>query len=235
MSADNQPKKPKLTAGRIVVQTVLVLGVLAAILIIPAGRWNWLQAWALVFSFGAFLLVYAFWSLKNDPAQLQERSQTARNVKPWDKVIMGIYSALLPVVFIVAGLDAGRFGWTVVPGVVQALAWVGLALAAALILWTTMSNTFLSRQARIQEERGQVVVTSGPYHHVRHPMYLGIIILFFCLAPALGSWAGLIPGLAIDALFVVRTAKEDRMLREELPGYNDYAQRVRYRLIPGFW
>jgi protein-S-isoprenylcysteine O-methyltransferase Ste14 len=235
MSADNQPKRPKLTAGRIVVQTVLVLGVLAAILFIPAGRWNWVQAWALVFSFGAFLFVYAFWSLQNDPAQLQERSQAARNVKPWDKVIMGIYTALLPVVFIVAGLDAGRFGWTVVPGVVQALAWVGLVLAAALILWTTMSNTFLSRQARIQEERGQVVVTSGPYHHVRHPMYLGIIILFFCLAPALGSWAGMIPDLAIDALFVVRTAKEDRMLREELPGYNDYAQRVRYRLIPGLW
>jgi protein-S-isoprenylcysteine O-methyltransferase Ste14 len=97
------------------------------------------------------------------------------------------------------------------------------------------TNTFLSRQARIQDERHQVVVTSGPYRYLRHPMYLGILVLFLCLAPALGSWYALIPGLAIDVLFVVRTVKEDQMLREELPGYEDYAQRVRFRLVPGLW
>jgi protein-S-isoprenylcysteine O-methyltransferase Ste14 len=118
---------------------------------------------------------------------------------------------------------------------VQALAWAGLVLAAALILWTAASNTYLSRQARIQDERGQEVVTSGPYHYIRHPMYLGILILFLCLGPALNSWYTLIPSLAIDILFIVRTAKEDKMLREELAGYEDYARRVRYRLIVGIW
>jgi len=223
------------TITRILVRLLLVLGILAVLLFVPAGRWDWPEAWALILSFGAFLLLYALWGLYRDPAQLQERSQVAANVKRWDKVILGVYSALLPTVFIVAGLDAGRFGWSAVPVAVQALAWVGMTLAAALILWTTTVNTYLSRQARIQDDRGQEVVTRGPYRTIRHPMYLGILVLFLCLGPALGSWYALIPGLAIDGLFVVRTAKEDEMLREELAGYEDYALRVRYRLIPGIW
>lgn len=227
--------RPQPTLTRILVRLLLVLGILAALLFVPAGRWDWPEAWALILSFGAFLLMYALWGLYRDPAQLQERSQVAANVKRWDKVILGVYTALLPTVFVVAGFDAGRFGWSTVPVVVEALAWMGLTLAAALILWTMTVNTYLSRQARIQDDRRQEVVTAGPYRAIRHPMYLGIIVLFLCLGPALGSWYALVPGLAIGALFVVRTAKEDAMLREELAGYEDYAERVRYRLIPGGW
>ena len=223
------------TVTRIISRLLLVLGVLAALLFIPAGRWDWPQAWALIIAFGVFLLLYGFWGLYKDPEQFKERSQVAQNVKSWDKVIMTIYTALLPTVFILAGFDAGRFGWSVVPAGAQVMAWVGLALAAALIFWTVATNTYLSRQARIQEERGQVVITSGPYGYVRHPMYLGIIVLFLCLAPALGSGYALLPGLAIGILFVVRTSKEDKMLRDELKGYEDYVQRVHYRLLPGLW
>lgn len=230
MSERRQP-----TITRILVRLLLVLGILAVLLFIPAGRWDWAEAWALILSFGVLLLMYALWGLYRDPAQLQERSQVAPNVKRWDKVILGVYSALLPTVFVVAGFDAGRFGWSDVPVGVEALAWVGLVLAAALILWTMTVNTYLSRQARIQDDRGQEVVTRGPYRTIRHPMYLGILVLFLCLGPALGSWYALIPGLAIDVLFVVRTAKEDAMLREELAGYQEYAERVRYRLVPGVW
>jgi protein-S-isoprenylcysteine O-methyltransferase Ste14 len=96
-----------------------------------------------------------------------------------------------------------------------------------------MTSTYLSRQARIQEDRGQEVVSTRPYRRIRHPMYRGNLVLFLSLGPALGSWCALMPSVAIDVLFIVRTAKEDRMLREELPGYDDYARRVRYRLIPG--
>jgi protein-S-isoprenylcysteine O-methyltransferase Ste14 len=230
MSRRRQP-----TITRILVRLLLVLGILAALLFLPAGRWNWPEGWALILSFGVLLLLYALWGLYRDPAQLQERSQVAPNVKRWDRVILGVYTALLPTVFVVAGFDAGRFGWTDVPVALEALAWVGLILAAALILWTMTVNTYLSRQARIQDDRGQKVVTRGPYRTVRHPMYLGILVLFLCMGPALGSRYALIPGLAIDVLFVVRTAKEDKMLSEELAGYEDYAQRVRYRLIPGIW
>ena len=113
------------------------------------------------------------------------------------------------------------------------MAWLALAVAGALIFWAITTNTFLSRMARIQDDRGHVVVTAGPYRYVRHPMYLGIIVLFLGMPVALGSWWALLPGAAVGLLFVLRTAKEDRMLREELPGYPEYTQRVRYRLLPG--
>ena len=89
--------------------------------------------------------------------------------------------------------------------------------------------------ARIQDDRGQVVVTAGPYRFVRHPMYLGVIVLFLGMPVALGSWWALLPGAAIGLLFVLRTAQEDRVLRDELPGYAEYTGRVRYRLVPGVW
>lgn len=235
MSDSNQPQKTKITTGRIVSRLFLVLAILALLLFLPAGRLNWLPAWVLILSFGIVLLLYAFWGRSNDPDQLQERSQVADNVKPWDKVILGVYTALLPTVFIIAGLDAGRFHWSTVPALIQSFAWAGLVFSTALILWTTMSNTFLSRQARIQEERGQEVVSAGPYRYIRHPMYLGILVLFFCIGPALGSFYALIPGVIIDILFVIRTAKEDTMLQKELAGYEDYTQRVRFRLVPWLW
>jgi protein-S-isoprenylcysteine O-methyltransferase Ste14 len=229
------PAKSEFTMARIISRLLLVLGILAALLFLPAGRWDWPQAWILILSFGAFLFLYALWGMYRDPEQLRERSQVAQNVKGWDKLILLVYSALLPTVFILAGFDAGRFRWSQVSLGVQVLAWGGMLIGVALIFWAVRTNTYLSRQARIQEERGQVVVTSGPYRVIRHPMYLGILILFLCLGPALGSWYAVIPGLAIDLLFIVRTAKEDIMLREELPGYEDYAHRVHYRLIPGVW
>ncbi|MBN1825122.1 MAG: isoprenylcysteine carboxylmethyltransferase family protein [Candidatus Eisenbacteria bacterium] len=220
---------------RLVSRLLLLLGILAALLFLPAGRWDWPQAWVFLLSLGVVFLLYALWGTYKDPEQLRERSRIARNVKRWDKIILAVYTALLPPVFILAGFDAGRFRWSKVPFGVQVSAWAGLLVCVALIFWTVTTNTYLSRLARIQEERGQVVVTSGPYRYIRHPMYLGILIFFLCLGPALGSWYTLIPGLAIDVLFVVRTAKEDEMLREELVGYEDYARRVSYRLIPGVW
>ena len=115
------------------------------------------------------------------------------------------------------------------------LAWLGLALAGALIFWALATNTYLSRMAHIQDDRGQVVVTAGPYRFVRHPMYLGVILLFLSMPVALGSWWALLLGAVIGLIFLLRTAKEDRMLRDELPGYPEYAGRVRYRLVPGIW
>ncbi|MCJ7623699.1 MAG: isoprenylcysteine carboxylmethyltransferase family protein, partial [Anaerolineaceae bacterium] len=101
--------------------------------------------------------------------------------------------------------------------------------------WSMASNTYLSSYARIQDDRDQIVITMGPYQYIRHPMYAAIIIFFFCITIFLGSWWALIPGSMIVILFIIRTALEDKMLQEELEGYQDYAQRVRYRLLPGVW
>jgi len=231
------PQGSPLSAARIALSLVVVLGGLAALLFIPAGRLDWVEAWALLVAYTAFLAVYAWLGLRRDPEQLRERDQArkAENVKPWDKTIMAAYTIFLLLTPIVAGLDAGRFRWSVVPLPAKALAWLGLALAGALIFWALATNTYLSRMARIQDDRGQVVVTAGPYRFVRHPMYLGVILLFLGMPMALGSWWALLPGAAIGLLFVLRTAKEDRMLREELPGYTGYARHVGYRLVPRIW
>jgi protein-S-isoprenylcysteine O-methyltransferase Ste14 len=232
----SQPDRP-VSVTRAAFSLIVVLGGLAVLLFVPAGRLDWVEAWALLVTYGAFLGLYAAWGFLKDPDQLRERGRAhkAENVKVWDKAIMAVYTVLLLLTPIVAGLDAGRFRWSVMPRLAQLLAWLGLALAGALVFWAITSNTYLSRMARIQDDRGQTVVTAGPYRIVRHPMYLGVIVLFACMPVALGSWWALLPGALIGALFVLRTAKEDQMLRDELSGYAEYARRVRYRLVPGIW
>ncbi len=214
---------------------LLVLGISTALLFLPAGSLNWPAAWVLIAFLGLYFLLYIYWGTFKDPEQLQERSHQSENIKKWDKVILGIYTVLLPTVFVVAGFDAVRFGWSHVSLVVQIFGWVGLFITASLVFWTVTTNTYLSRYVRIQDDRGQSVVIVGPYRFIRHPMYLGVILLFLSLGPALGSLYTLIPGIIIDILFIIRTAKEDKTLHEELGGYPDYAQQVRYRLFPGIW
>jgi len=208
---------------------------LAAILFISAGRLDWIQAWAFSLAFGSFLTFYGLWALRNDPGQLNERSQVGENTKRWDKVILTIYTVLLFSMLILAGLDAGRFGWAVAPLALQILGWCGAACAGFVIFRTVMVNTFLSRTVRIQDDRGQRVIDTGPYARVRHPMYLGIIVLMVSIPVLLGSLWALVPGGLIGVLFIVRTALEDRTLHQELPGYPEYARRVRYRLLPLVW
>jgi protein-S-isoprenylcysteine O-methyltransferase Ste14 len=222
---------------QLIFQFLLVLALLAGLLFIPAGRFDWLDAWIFVGAYGIFLSAYAVWGLLKDPRQLDERrrARTATNVKSWDRVILLLYTLFLVSLFIVCGLDAGRFHWSFIPAPAKGLAWLGMAGAGALIFWTLKTNTFLSRVARIQSDRGQVVVTSGPYQFVRHPMYLGIIILFLCSPIVLGSLWGLFPGGIICVLFIIRTVEEDRMLKGELTGYLEYTRKVRHRLLPGIW
>ena len=229
-------KSPRINIFRALGYLLMLMSILSLILFLPAGSFHWPQAWLLILVLTIYFLLYLFWGTVKDPEQYQERKHAVeKNVKRWDRIIMGIYSAVLPTVFIVAGFDAVRFEWSAVPIICQVLAWVGLTFAAVLIFWTVTTNTYLSRYVRIQEDRQQQVIIKGPYRFVRHPMYAGILVLFLSVGPALGSWYALIPGVVIDILFIIRTAKEDRTLQAELAGYQDYAQQVRYHLIPGIW
>ena len=221
------PKRILQVFGMILVMDTILFG--------AAGRFDWLGAWILSLFFGVFLLVFVTWTMRHSPDLLAERSRMAGTVKPWDKVIMAIYTVLLFAMLIVAGLDAGRSHWSAVPVIWQAIGFVGLIPAGGLIWWATSVNRFLSRWARIQEDRSQYVVSSGPYQFVRHPMYAAIFPFVVSIPLALGSWWALIPGGLICVLFVLRTALEDRMLQDELPGYREYAAHVRYRLLPGVW
>ena len=200
-----------------------------------AGRMTWGQGWAFLLAFVAYGVALTWRLARADPDLWRERSRQAENVKPWDKALMGCYTGLLVVLLVLSALDSGRFRWSVVPLWTQLLAWVILCIAGT-IIWHVMAvNAYLSRWARIQEDRGQKVVTEGLYRSVRHPMYLGIILGFVGLPLVLASLWALIPGLLIVGVFVCRTAREDGMLREELPGYQAYAEKVPHKLLPGIW
>ncbi len=228
---DFSPSPPSLSIPSLIIRLIGLIIFLALALFGLAARLDWL----FILAFSGFLAYYGAWALRNDPAQLQERSRAGQNTKAWDKVILTIYTFLLILMLAIAALDAGRFRWAPAPLLVQVVGWLGLILAGRWILWTTSVNTFLSRTVRIQEERGQQVIDQGPYHWVRHPMYSGILVLMVCVPLILGSLWALAPGVLIDVLFVIRTMLEDRTLQAELPGYADYAERVRYRLVPGVW
>jgi protein-S-isoprenylcysteine O-methyltransferase Ste14 len=212
-----------------------LMALLAGILFVLAGRLDWWQAWRFIGAYALFVIAYLIRGLRKDPGQIKERSQTGKNVKSWDKVILAIYSVLLLGMLILAALDAGRFRWAPLPLLSEIIGWLLICLAGGLIWWTASVNTFLSRQVRIQEERGHHAVTDGPYRWIRHPMYAGLIVFIICIPLVLGSGLALIPAVLIGFLMIIRTSLEDKTLQAELPGYEEYAQKVHYRLLPGVW
>jgi protein-S-isoprenylcysteine O-methyltransferase Ste14 len=214
---------------------LIIVGILAGILFVAAGRIDWLAAWLLIILYLLFLLIVIVWGFRNAPDLMRERGKVAPNVKSWDKTVNVIYVILLIVLLIIAGLDAGRYGWSEMPIGLQGFGAMGLIITGWIIWWTMSENPYLSRWARIQADRRQKVVTTGPYQYIRHPMYAAIIMLIVCMPLELGSWWALIPSVLIGGLFVIRTTLEDRMLHEELEGYRAYSIWVRHRLIPGIW
>ncbi len=221
-----------------ILRFALLLLLLCALLFVAAGSIDWPMGWAYVLVSLASTALSRFLVLRRNPDLVAERAgyKEAEGAKSWDKAIMpwvAIYGPLLQVV--VAGLNR-RFGWTpAVPLLWQVVALVVLALASLLATWAMASNPFFAAVVRIQKERGHTVVSAGPYRFVRHPGYAGGIVANVAGPLALGSVWALIPGTLTTVLVVIRTALEDRTLQEELDGYREYAQRVRYRLIPGIW
>lgn len=219
----------------IALRAALGIALLLAVFFLPAGSFRWVQAWVFIGFYLAVVSWLYFWIKRRDPVLLRERMSPRKNVKSWDKKILRVYSLFLGVLLVVAGLDAVRFRWSRLPLGVNLLGFGGLALATILIFWVLRENTFASSVVRIQTDRGQRVCSTGPYAYVRHPMYVGVILVMIFFPAALGSRLAFIPAVIIVGLFVLRTSLEDKTLKEELPGYDDYARSVRFRLIPGLW
>jgi protein-S-isoprenylcysteine O-methyltransferase Ste14 len=223
------------TIVRFLVREALGLVMLAAILFLSAGRLDWLMGWALVGIYSLWVCATSVILILRSPELIAERLGPRKGAKTWDTVIMSIVGLTTIARLLVAGLDQ-RFGWTTgISLPLQVAAMIVAALAYALGGWAIASNAFFSQIVRIQEERGHAVASSGPYRFVRHPGYVGTILFELSTPLMLGSWWALIPGGLAALLLVVRTSLEDRTLQEELNGYGEYAQAVRYRLLPGVW
>jgi protein-S-isoprenylcysteine O-methyltransferase Ste14 len=218
-----------------ILQTIFSLILLLVLFFLPAGTLNWPEAWIFIGLFLLYTTAAVWWMKKNDPELYRERSSRRKDIKKWDKKILFIYTLLLISQLIISGLDAVRFGWSHVPISVKILAFFIYVPAMSFGLSAMVHNSYLSQYIRIQEDRGHQVCSTGPYRWVRHPMYVGVIMVFLCTPLALGSLWSYIPAGLIIILFVIRTDLEDKTLQQELTGYLEYSEQVKYRLIPGIW
>ena len=222
---------------RLLVQIVAMLAVFAALLFGAAGTWRWSSAWIFLGFFGLLTLVVSLWLAKVDPGLLEERMKpiVQRDQKAWDKLFVSLVGVLFLAWLVLMGLDARRFGWTRAPVGLQGLGAVLLAASYLGIAWVYRTNSFAAPVIKLQSERKQTVISSGPYAFVRHPMYGFGFLTFIGVPLMLGSLWGLAVLPVMGALLHLRTLGEERMLRTELAGYEDYARRVRWRYAPGIW
>jgi protein-S-isoprenylcysteine O-methyltransferase Ste14 len=219
-------------AVQIAAFTALWLGLLFG----AAGRLDWTRAWIFVALYVVGMGITGVVVKRANPDLLEARSKWRRkDTKPFDKIFLAVFVPLSTIQPAIAALDVVRFGhsymadWSL---------WPGIALfvpAVALMAWSMVANRHAETTVRIQTDREHKVVTHGPYRFVRHPMYVGAILMYFASALILGSEWALWTACVITALFVWRTTLEDRTLRRELPGYENFAQQTRYRLLPGLW
>jgi len=208
---------------------------LVALVFLPVGRIDWTPGWIFIAVLVAIFGLSALLLARVNPMLYRARSRFQPGTKKWDLILLAVLFPAMIAEIPIATLDAGRMGWSAVPQWVVMVGYVLLIGGIAVTTWAQAVNPFFEPGVRIQRERAQQVITSGPYKFVRHPGYAAAIAMFVGIPLALASWWGLLPaGLAI-ALLVVRTGLEDRLLQAELFGYSDYAGRTRHRLVPGIW
>ena len=228
------PPQPDEAIWKLALRAGIRFAVVLGVLFGCAGRLDWLRGWLFAALTISTLAITIPVLTRENPRMLRTRLQKTQGTKSFDKVVYGFMMAALLACLAVAGLDA-RFRWSSLPfewtylGVLLFVAGyipVGLALA---------TNPFVERTVRIQEERGHVAVTTGPYRIVRHPMYAGLVLVIGSWPLLLGSTWSYVPWAVFALTLIVRTALEDRTLRRELPGYEEYTKQTRYRLIPEVW
>jgi protein-S-isoprenylcysteine O-methyltransferase Ste14 len=223
-------KNPE-TAKRVFIRIALVMPVLAVILFIPAGTLAYWEAWVYL---GVLLIPFFFvigYFLRNNPEFLERRMQMRERERAQRRII-GLSWIWFLLAFILPGLDY-RWGWSDVPVPVVIAADLVVLLGYGLIVLVFRENQYASRTVQI--EQGQQVISSGPYARVRHPMYLGTLLMYLASPVALGSYWALIPALLIIPILVARIGNEEQVLARELRGYVEYQQTTRRRLIPGIW
>jgi len=222
--------------AKLLLQNTITTAGMGALLFACAGTMHWPSAWVFLATCALLGPLCGWWLYRVDPALLAERLRPVlqKDQPAADKAFMIVFVIAMLAWLAAMGLDR-RTQSSDMPVALQALGLVLFVLSTLFILWVFRENSFAAPVVKLQAERAQRVVSTGPYAHVRHPMYSGMILFFAGVPLLLGSWWGLVMAPVIVVLFAVRIGIEERTLREGLPGYSNYMMRVRYRLLPGIW
>ena len=221
---------------RLVLQSIVLFALIAAALFISAGTARWVEGWLF---FGLFLVFFesvSLWLFRVNPSLANERMKLGgSNQQRWDRILFPVMFISPLAWLVVSSLDAVRFRWSHVPFQLQIIGGVLLLFSFSLFFLTFRENSYLSPLARVQRDRGQKVISTGPYAVVRHPMYAAFIPFMIGTPLMLGSWLGVAFGILFMTLPARRAVLEERMLLQNLEGYAEYMKRVKYRLIPHVW
>ncbi|MDI3564409.1 isoprenylcysteine carboxylmethyltransferase family protein [Bradyrhizobium sp. Arg816] len=222
--------------AKLLLQNTITTAGMGALLFACAGTMHWPSAWVFLATCALLGPLCGWWLYRVDPALLAERLRPVlqKDQPAADKTFMIVFVIAMLAWLAAMGLDR-RTQSSDMPVALQALGLVLFVLSTLFILWVFRENSFAAPVVKLQADRAQRVVSTGPYAHVRHPMYSGMILFFAGVPLLLGSWWGLVMAPVIVVLFAVRIDIEERTLREGLPGYSSYMTRVRYRLLPGVW
>jgi len=215
---------------RALLAPILMIG----LLFLVAGRWNYWQAW--VYTVINLIVLGLMGTLLTKNSELvEERLNPKEGMKGWDTFYFAVTTPMYIIALILGGLDA-RFGWTKsMPLFVYWSSVIVYLLGQGIFLWARYTNNYFSSVVRIQTDRGQTVCKDGPYRYVRHPGYVGGFLFTITIGLMLGSWWASIPQAIAALMLVWRTAREDKTLQAELPGYAAYTTETRFRLLPGIW
>jgi protein-S-isoprenylcysteine O-methyltransferase Ste14 len=216
---------------KIVLRFSFVPAVIGLLVLIPSGTVHYWQVYLYVAVLLVPMLFVLFYFLKNDPMFLERRTRGMEKEK--EQIIIQIVFLFIFVSgFVVPGLDK-RFGWSNIPVLVVIIADIVILFGYLLIFTVFKQNSYASRIVEVEND--QKIITTGLYGIVRHPMYIGVIIMYVPTPIALGSYWGLLPMAGIPLALVFRILNEEKVLRKHLPDYEDYCQKTKYRLIPYIW
>jgi protein-S-isoprenylcysteine O-methyltransferase Ste14 len=217
-----------------ILRALLAPVLMVGLLFLVAGTWDFWQAWVYLI-INMILLVLMSTVLSPNSELVEERLNPKQGMKGWDKFYFAVTTPLYVIALLLAGLDQ-RYGWTTnMPLAIYWMSVIVYILGQAIFQWARYTNQYFSSVVRIQTDRGQTVCKDGPYKYVRHPGYVGGFLFTITVGLVLGSWYASIPQVIAALMLVWRTAREDRTLQAELPGYAEFAKETRYRLVPGVW
>ena len=199
--------------------------------LVPAGTFNYWQLYAYLLTVTIPMLFVLFYFLKHDPQFLVRRMKTKEKEKA-QSLIQITFSVFFLAGYIISGLDH-RYGWSDIPEIYVLLTDLIIFLGYLIVFIVFKQNSFAARVVEV--EKNQELITTGLYGIVRHPMYIGVLLMFVPTPLALGSWWGLIPMATVPFALVFRILNEEKVLKRDLPGYVDYCNKTRYRLVPGVW